>query len=105
MTSPSAIAVRACLAISTNTPLPSVPARRYRHEVRPLAQASDSIVAVPRQARDIGDQGIRVRVSRLNKVDLPTLGRPTMTRVGFMTKDRARSDPGYSVLRANRLPS
>jgi hypothetical protein len=33
----------------------------------------------------------RVRVTRLKKVDLPTLGRPTMATMGFMILENALS--------------
>ncbi len=41
-----------------------------------------ALAPVARQPRHVGDERGRLRVSRLNNVDLPTLGRPMMAMTG-----------------------
>ena len=43
-----------------------------------------AIMTVSRQTRIFATIASRLRVRRLKSVDLPTFGRPTRTRVGFM---------------------
>ncbi len=85
-TSPSAIAWRVCFAISNRMPSVATgskpPVSTTRNGVSPTRARPKCRSRV--KPGKSATRAARDRVSRLNNVDLPTFGRPTMTRVGSM---------------------
>src|SRR4051812_6948469 len=90
MASASAIAVSVCFAISAKMPsftpgsMPPVSTTRYGFApMRPVPYRRSRV-----SPGTSATGASRLRVSRLNRVDLPTFGRPTRTSVGFMDGGR-----------------